>query len=507
MSRVKNSVKNAKYGMVYQVMYLVLNFVVRISIVNCLGITALSLNGLFTEILSILSLAEMGVGMAITYNLYKPLAEKDEEKIAQLMKLFKKAYWGITTTMFVGGMCLMPFLQYLVKEVDVSSSYLRLVYFLFLVQTCASYLFSYKALLLVADQKASVQAKINIVVRLAFFATSLLSIVVLKNFVCYLVSEAMYAFWFYFVVGKYVDKHYSYINKYESQLPKEETKEILTSVKQVFVGKLSNKVLNSTDNILISVLVGTNLVGVYSTYSMFTNGFLRLFSQVNEAIVGSVGNLIAVETAKKVKEKYEDLTYLFFVLGSVSSVCLYVAVNPFLKAFIGTKYLLPDAVLLTVVVNLFVETLKMPLWTFFNAAGMFKEDQNISLIGCILNVITSIILGKYLGMLGIFIGTLVSLMLMVVLKLDSMSKKLFESSEKGVIAKLFIYILVFGLQLFITVSLCNFINVSSTLLEFLLKGATGLCICLLLSVAPFMKTHEFLYIKNLAKHGANRTVS
>ena len=498
-SRIKNSVKNMKFGMVYQVMYLLLNFVVRFSIINVLGVTALSLNGLFTEVLSILSLAEMGVGTAITYCLYKPLAEGDEKRVTQLMNLFRKAYHAISAFMLVVGLALIPLLPKIVTKVDVDNGYLTLIYVLFLLQTCASYVNSYKALLLTADQKAWVQAKINLVVRSAFFVGTLAIIYFTKDFVLYVTNEMLYSLVFYFVVGKQADKMYPYL-KNKDKLSKEDTKEIMTSIRQAFVGKLSNRVLNSTDNILISMLVGTNLVGVYSQYSMFINGFLRVFSQVNESVVGSIGNVIAVESKERSEQTLNRLNYLFFFMGSFCSICLFAGINPFLKGIVGKSYLLENGILVIVVVNMFFETFKMPLWTFFSAAGLFKYDQKISFVGCILNIITSVILGKKYGMLGIFIGTFLSLLYMFVRKAMELEKNQFGGSGVKQLLAFAKYFGIFMVELGITYYLCyasDLLSFGNLFVEFVVKVVVGTVITGILSGVIFMKIDEFGYMKYL----------
>lgn len=494
--RIENSVKNMSYGMMYQVLYLLLNFAVRFSIIRFLGVTALSLNSLFVEVLGVLSLAEMGVGTAITYSLYKPLAENDRPQIIKLMNFFKTAYHIITVVMLVVGLCLIPLLPYIVTKVDVSNSYLVLIYVLFLLQTCVSYVNSYKTLLLVADQKSWIQAKINIIIRTTFFLGSLAIIYFSRNFVAYVCNEVMYNAVFYFTVAKAVDKRYPYLNSKE-KLSKEETKEIMTSVRQTFVGKLSNRVLNSTDNILISMLVGTNLVGVYSQYSMFVNGFLRLFSQVNESVVGSIGNVIAVESKERSKQTFNRLNYLFFVLGSFCSICLFAGINPFLKGVVGKSYLLENSVIIIVVINMFFETFKMPLWTYFTAAGLFKYEQRISLIGCIINIISSIILGKIYGILGIFIGTLISLIYMFIQKIIVLDKSHFESESKELIKNTFKYLSIFIIELVITYFICykGLINVDNSFIEFIVKVLIAAGISGTLSGLIFIKTDEFKYLE------------
>ena len=261
----------------------------------------------------------------------------------------------------------------------------------------------------------------------------------------------------------------------------------------MFIGKLSNKILNSTDNVLISSLVSTMLVGVYSQYSMFLNGFLRIFSQVNTSIVGSVGNMLAVESEEKSESIYNVLTYLFFVLGCFGGIGIFAAANPFLKAFVGKEYLLGELTLGIVCLNMFFETLKMPLWTFFTASGLFKYDQWISLAGCILNLVTSIILGKIYGMIGIFLGTFISLLFMVILKVFFLTSRKFKHAfRKGqLIMILYIALFLFGIKIMNIVH--ESLPITNSFLAFVIYGFISLIISVLVSIVPFLQTYELDY--------------
>ena len=496
-SRIENSTRNAKYGIASQILYVLLAFVLRIAITRNLGIVALSLNGLFSEVLSILSLAEMGVGLAITYNLYEPLAKGDKQRVAQIMNLLKRFYRAIFWFIMITGLALAPWIQHLVNDIQVSLPYLRIVYILFVFQTAAGYLFSYKTLLLPADQNAYVQSKLNLIWRSIFFGISLVAVVVLKNYIVYLISESMFYLVFYWICDRKISKMYPYLSA-DEQLPDEDKKKILTGVKQMFVGKLSNKILNSTDNILISLLVGTSFVGIYSQYSMFTNGFLRLFSSLNESIVGSVGNLIASESAEKVRKTLEQSTYLFFLAAIFCGSCLYAGIDPFLKAVMGRDYLLPRAVIALAVLNMMYEALKMPLWTFFAAAGLFHEDQWISLSGAILNVIVSIWWGKLSGMTGIFAGTFVSLLLMQICKAAVIARRFPDGkSAWKALRKWAIYLALFVLALRLNdwVALWVSIQVMSGIAEFAIRVIVAALISLALGILPFMRTEEFTYAR------------
>lgn len=488
-SRIQKSARNAKYGLSSQILYLALMFIVRYVMIRYLGITAVSLNGLFTQVLGILSLAEMGIGLAASYHLYGPLAEGNQEKISAIMNLLRKAYYGIAGFIAAAGLILTPWIQYLVKDVDVSLSYLRIVYLMFLASTSVSYLGSYKALLLSADQNAYVSSRISLLVRTICSVAEILLIIVARNFLLYLICEILYQVVYNIAVCVTVNRCYPYLDK-KKELSRPEKQAFFHDIRQIFVGRVSNKVLNSTDNILLSMIVSTISVGVYSQYSMFANGFLRLFSALNEAIVGSVGNILVSEDKCKVADSLRHADYLFFVTALFCGGCFYAAVNPFFHAIIGQKYVISQPVLFLVVFNMIFEIMKMPLWTYYTAAGMFSSDQYISLAGCILNIISSIILGKLMGMAGIFLGTLLSLSLMYFWKLYLFSKKYPTDIMMRIL-----YLTIAAATLF----LCGKIefhtgyDLANAVLQAVIAGA----ICLAGGILPFFKTDEFRYMKQL----------
>lgn len=504
--RISKSLRNARYGIASQILYLILAFVLRIAITKHLGIVALSLNGLFSEVLSILSLAEMGVGLAITYSLYEPLAQGNTKRVAQIMNLLKRFYHAIFWFILLAGLALTPWIQYLVNDINVSLGYLRTVYMMFVFQSAVGYLFSYKTLLLTADQNAWVQSRLNLIWRSVFFGISLFAVIVLKNYFAYLISETVFYIVFYIICDRKISGMYPYLSS-DEQLPEEDRKAIMKGVRQMFVGKLSNKVLNSTDNILISVLVGTSYVGIYSQYSMFTNGILRLFSALNESIVGSVGNIIASEPPEKVRKTLNQSTYLFFLMAIFCGSCLYAAIDPFLKAVMGKEYLLPRAVIALAVLNMMYEALKMPLWTYFSAAGLFRDDQWISLSGAILNVFVSIWWGKISGIAGIFAGTFVSLLLMQVCKSLVISKRFSDGSNAGKVLgcwAIYLALFVLSLRLIDWLTLWTSIQVMSGIMRFLIQLLFGGVIGALLGVVPFLRTEEFRYVRGFIVRAAHR---
>ena len=242
MMRVEKSLKNFLYGSISQAISSLLSFTVRYALVHTLGIEAVSLNGLFTEVLAMLSLAEMGVGTAIVYNLYVPLRENDEKKLAELMNLFKVAYRWIALAIFTIGILLLPYVHLFVSKMEIDLGYLRLIYFLFLVQTASSYLFSYKNALLNADQRVYIISRISIVVRIAFTIISIIFLIFTKNYLLYLLLQIAMTLSTNILISVRANRQYSFLKR-RDHLPAKERKQVLSNIKYLFISVPSGMII------------------------------------------------------------------------------------------------------------------------------------------------------------------------------------------------------------------------------------------------------------------------
>ena len=218
--RVEKSLKNLIYGCVSQTVFSLYGFVMRFALIHTLGVEAVSLNGLFTEVLAMLSLAEMGVGYAIVYHLYVPLREKDERKLAQLMNLYKTAYRFIALVIFAAGLCLLPFVHLFVSRMEIDLGYLRLIYFLFLVQTASSYLWSYKSSLFSADQKGYMTVRCSLLIRGAFHAVNIVFLLLTRNYIVYLLIQILSTLAVNLAISRKADGQYPFLRR-RSSCPKE----------------------------------------------------------------------------------------------------------------------------------------------------------------------------------------------------------------------------------------------------------------------------------------------
>lgn len=473
MARTKNSIRNIIFAFCLQGVTTLINFITRTVMIRYLGMQAVSLNSLFTEVLEALSLAELGVGTAIVYNLYKPLADNDHDKVCQLMGLFRTAYRVIAAITFVIGMCVCPFIQYLVNSVDYSLGYIRIVYMLFVLNLAMSYLYTYKVSLINADQKAYVLSKINILITLLNAGVKLVVLVVTQNYIVFLVITISLTLIWNVVRSKLVDKYYPWLKGNYKKLPKDERNEVFSNIKNLFIKTLSGKITYSTDNILISALVSTIQVGLYSNYSLVIGVFRQIANQIAYGGIGaSLGNLLVTESHERCEKVFYRLVYLFYVVAAIGCVGVFCCITPFIMVWLKSEeYILDTCVVLVCCINLFIEVANRPLWSIMEVSGLFKFDKYASIAGSIVNLIVSVVLGLKMGMLGIFIGTFLTFLIQVILKAYLLFTMRLNSSP----AKYYFYqLLMFAaliIQLVVSSYVCSLIQLSNYVLKFLLCGA------------------------------------
>lgn len=494
MTRSEKSTKNAIAACIFQCVYLLLSFVTRFVMIKYIGLTAVSLNGLFTEVLSMLSLVELGVGSAIVYNLYKPLAENDIPKLTALMTLFKKAYRTIAFVIFAIGLCFLPRIDLFVSKIDVSMSYLRLVYFLFLVKTASSYLLSYKTSLINADQKAYIVSICNIITKVLFTILELFILIFTQNFILYLIFEICYIISTNVILSHIANKHYPFL-KENGELSKEESKGIFHNIKNIFITTICTRITSSTDNILISTLVGTIQVGIYSQYSMFINGVNTMIRQINNGAVASIGHVMIHDSKEHCHEILCNLTFMNFMIGSICGSCLLTMLNPFISIVFGSQYVIDNFTLYVICYNFFLATICHCIWNFTNVSGLFAKDKNIGIIGTVFNLIVSIIFGKYCGMVGIFAGTAITHFIQGELKIRLLYHENFHMNPKLYSKKWWKYMALAALEMGLLFFISFHLPFHNNYIQLLLMGILSLLFPFIINFVLFKNTEEWNYTK------------
>ena len=495
-SRTRNTAINISTAIASQAVTVALSFFTRTALIRTLGIPAVSLNGLFAEVITMLSMAELGVGSAIVYNLYKPLSENDEKKVCQLMTLFQTAYRVIALVIFSVGLLLTPVIQYLVNNISYSLSYIRLVYVLFVIQSASSYLFAYKSSLLMADQKKYVAIILTLAARTVNAIVTVAVLYLTGNYILYLCVQILFSFSSNLLSALYVNKTYPYLRR-DRSIPKEERKAIFRNVKYLFVDSIAYRLINSTDNILISTLVSTLQVGYYSNYTVLFGIIRQLQSNFSESITGSLGNLLVTQTPEHCIRVLNRLNYLFYVMGFVLSLGMFACVAPVIQLWLGADFLLPEAVVLVSCLNLFVNFCKAPLWQMMGVSGLFRDNKNISIVGCVTYLVVSVGLGVRLGMVGVFLGTAATSLVELVLKTRLLFGKSFHVSVKQYLGRWCYYLLSFltaqaGILWFTSV-----VRLENLFAQVLVNGVAAVILSIPFCVLVFLKNEDFRFAVDL----------
>ena len=492
MGRTEKSIRNLKFALLAQMVTIVLSFVTRTCLVRILGIEAVALNGLFTQVITAISLAEMGVGTAIVYNLYKPLAEEDHEKVSQLMNLFRTAYWIIGAATMIIGIALIPWLPYLITDISSDISYIRIVYLMFIFQSAVSYLFSYKIALLNADQNGYIYTRIYTAFKLVGTVLVLIILVISKEYLVFLGANILLTVATDAYASHITQKKYPYINK-GAKLPKEEKRHVFSNMRNLFIMQFAGRVVDSTDNILISSMISTILVGLYSNYMVVIGVFKQLSDRLMAAVFPSMGNLFVTDdTDNKEKNLYRS-TFVVYIFASIASVGTFSCIQPFITLWLGKEYLLDMSVVLVLCSLYFVAIIYDPLKYAMFLTGYFDIGRNISFASAMTNLIVSVILGRKIGLIGIFIGTMSTYVIEIITKTYYLFKLYLKRSAKQYVFLWIRMTLVFLAELGLVHIISSKLSLSA-LPTFLVMGLISVFVTIIAVTLVFFRTEYYAYV-------------
>lgn len=406
--RVNNSVKNAAMSVLAQAIMLFANFAVRKVFLMHLDSVYLGVNSLFGEVLTIFSLAELGFGTVMTYGLYKPLAQKDERKIAIYMRFYARVYLVIAAVVAVLGVIFVPFLDFFIKA-DANIQHLLPIYFLFLANTVFSYFFAYKGTLLSADQKERMVSRNSYLFCVVRSVLQIAVLMLFSNFLAYLLVQSVISLLEGVWISGKVSKLYPYLKQYkEARLDKEEMRTIRENVMATTLIRVGHVLLNATDHMIITRFVGLVWSGLFSNFSLITNALTTIFGQVIRAVTGSLGHFVAAESRQRQYELYRMMDLAVFWCYAFAAVCVYILAGPFVALWLGPSYVLDDRVVLVIAINFLISGILSLYWTFRSTMGLFVQGKYRSLVAAAINVIVSIWLAQRMGLVGVLLGTTIA---------------------------------------------------------------------------------------------------
>lgn len=404
-------IRNTAYSFVYQLSDIVFSFILRTIFIRTLGKSYLGISGLFANILTVLSLMDLGVGSAIVFALYKPLAEHDDNKVATLMQLYKKVYICIGVLVCGIGFSLTPFLNKIIHLPE-TINHIYLIYWLSIANTAMSYFLAYRRSLLIADQRSDINVKNQLLFRITRFILLAFALLGTHNYIVYLALDVANTLCSNLQITYLVKKRYAYIETAETvPLSGSEKKQILRYMYSGIFSKFGQTIVNSTDSIIISTFVSTVLVGIYSNYSMITTSLEMAVYIFFSGITASIGNFAVEKDAKQSEELFRNVTFINYMVSFVCVVCLFSLLSPFVLIWTGSNdYLLSNITVAVIVLNFYIASMQKSIECFVGAVGeMGYHNRFRGIIEGVVNLVVSLGLVQYtnLGITGVFLGTTV----------------------------------------------------------------------------------------------------
>jgi O-antigen/teichoic acid export membrane protein len=411
IERTKNAIRIVIFKGLYQATNILIPFIMRTVILYTLGVEYLGLNGLFRSILSILNLAELGVGSAMVFSMYKPIAEDDTDTICALMKLYRTLYRIIGLTILTIGLALTPFLPILIKDEITANVNLYVLYFMSLGSTVLSYwLFAYKNCLLIAHQRNDVGSKIGLAIHLIEYALKILVLFVFRNYYLFIVLQIISQACINIFTALKANKFYPNYSPHGNLSP-ERKKNIAQRVRDLFTSNLATVISDSADTLVISSFLGLVVLAIYQNYFFIVSSLQTMTSVIISACLAGVGNSLITDSREKNYHDLKKMTVLYGWLIIVCTAMLLCLFQPFMTIWMGEDKLLTFPYVICFAVYFHSIGMNKLINMFKDAAGIWKVDKWRPLTATIVNLTLNLVTIKWLGLYGVLLSTVISIVL------------------------------------------------------------------------------------------------
>lgn len=499
MERSKIALKSGMIGLISQFSTVILSFLNRTIFINYLGPEILGLDGVLKDCISMLSLADLGIQSAMTYQMYKAVINEDKQEIGELLTVYKQIYNCIAVAMLVIGVFLSFTLDTVITGVTLSSEYVYIAFWLFVLASASSYALAYKRSVLMADQKQYVCTIIDTVINILVFVVKAAVVLVFNNYLLYLFLGVVQNIVSNLIVHRYVNKYYSDVPKIK-EVNKEKRKTILKQGVDVFGGKIATYIYTSTDNIVVSIFQGTISVGILSNYKYVFNTVKMLMNctlNPMQALLGNYLNSVDDKNqTKKLLYKYTHLRYVCCLVLVIPAMCL---AQSFIYLWAGDKYLLTVEIPILLAADFYIAGVYGPLGEYMSGLGMFKISKYVYFTGAFANILTSIIAVQICGVKGVLYGTVLSQSIMWVGSSLAIFFKYFEDRKalceywiKHLGLIVFVILLTFG-----CFGIEKLVQLSNPYITFVVRGILMEALILSMYLIVFSRTDEFRELKGM----------
>lgn len=472
-------------------------FLLRRVFLDALGPEILGLTSLYLSIIGLLSLAELGISSAIIYALYKPFAENDHEKVMGYIQYYTKFYRAIGLIIILAGIAVLPFFPFFIKgDIDINDA--RFYFLLTLANTVITYFYSAKFSLLIVAQESY---RITIAFTASLSLTAVLQMVALSfypSFYLLLVIQLVINICYFLIINAYIKKRFKWSKVIPNTLGEQEKEHLKKNIKALFIHKIAGYAVFGTDNLLISYYINLAVVGVYNSYYLVIEFAAKMVQKAFNGITASIGNLLVEGDKEKAYDIHKKLFFFNFWIASFTVISYFNTIRQFVLLWLGDTQFLDTFTITLILLNLYITMLRVSVENFKEAGGLYQQDQYAAILEAFINLGFSILLVRYFGLPGIFLGTLISNLSMVFwIKPKIVYKYIFQVKLRKYFSMYFKYtgiaLMPLGLTYAATINLQN----SITLSAFLLNCLLNIIIINTFYFLIFRNNVEFLYFKKL----------
>lgn len=409
INRSQNAIRNVAFGLIYKILSVVFPFAVRTVFIHTLGAEYLGLNSLFTSILTVLNLTELGFSSAVVFCMYEPIANDDSDAVNALLLLYKKVYRYIGMIILIVGVAIVPIIKYFIKGSYPEDISIIVVYLFFLLNTVISYfLFAYLQALITALQREDVLSKVNIVIQSIMYITQIIILLCVHNYYCYIFTMPVFTIISNIRIAIVAKKMFPNYKPYGKV-----GKEIKAQLKEKIIGLVINKICtvsrNAFDSIFISMFLGLIDTAIYNNYYYILNAIAMITCVVVNAVVAGAGNSVALETAEKNYNDMQRMNFIYMWICGWFTICMLCLYQSFMKIWVGESMLYPMGCVVLLCLYFYILKMSDVRYIYELARGLWWENRHRSIAEAISNLVLNYILGRFFGVYGIIIATIFSL--------------------------------------------------------------------------------------------------
>lgn len=511
LNRTKNTIQGTFWGVINKVVALVFPFIVRTIIIKELGAEYSGINSLFTSLLQVLSLAELGFGSAMVYEMYKPIVENDKKTICALLKYYYKIYTVIGVVIAFCGIVITPLLPKMISGSIPADVNLYVLYYLYLLNTVISYFcFAYRASLLSAYQREADNAKIQMLSNSIMYILQIMVLLTAENYYFYILLLPIFTLIYNFLRYKYVKICYPDI-KCDGEISLKQQKNIKKNISALFLHKIGGVTVNTIDNIVISAFLGLVILSNYNNYYYLISAITGIIMIIFNSMTAGLGNGLLISSLEKNKQDFYSIFFINGYIVCVCTVCFFSVFQDFITIWIGKQYLFGNFTKNLFCIYFNIHCIRRTIIMYRDAAGMWEDNKWQPIVSAAINLTLNISLVQFVGVNGILISTIVSMLLIdIPWETITLLKKLFNDNINNYVKWLVLFSIVSIFSCILEQTLVSYIDEQNIFIKMLIEGTLAIVISNIVFFIGTIKYPErkrvIAKLKSIKKKGEKQNV-